>query len=187
MSAFTPIRDSAGGIVGMQPKEEGSVFAEMLQETMDAVGATEPEKDETPAPRRLGRLEMAGIVGGLVLAVAAIAALNVFTPARAPRSVPTAMPAGTSAPTRTPTQAPTATATATLTPEPPTAVPPPTQEVIYVEVPPACDPFTNPRYVVAIDLSPIGSVRGVSCVSQEEATANANQLAADMRATAEAR
>jgi hypothetical protein len=52
--------------------------------------------------------------------------------------------------------------------------------------PPACDPTVNPRYVVELDLSPIGRVRGVSCESQAEAAANADALRAAMLATADA-
>lgn len=73
------------------------------------------------------------------------------------------------------------------TPRPAPRVTAPVVAPAAVPAPPACDVFTNPRYVVEIDLSPIGKVRGVSCNSQEEAEANAAMLAADMRATAEGR
>lgn len=60
---------------------------------------------------RPGRLELAGIVGGLVLAVALIAGLNAFwpTPAPAPRPIPTVLP---------PTVVPIPTALPTLAPTP---------------------------------------------------------------------
>jgi hypothetical protein len=45
----------------------------------------------------------------------------------------------------------------------------------------------NPRYTVHLDVSPIGSVTGVSCASLEDATANAEALRAAMLATAERR
>ena len=54
-----------------------------------------PEEESTPRQRwRFGRLELAGIVGGLLLAAALIAGLNVFWPAPAPRLArPTTAPA----------------------------------------------------------------------------------------------
>src|SRR5262245_17176251 len=74
----------------------------------------QPKEEEYTAPSRsrwrVGRLELAGIVGALVIAVAAIAALNAFMPATAPRlTSPTALPAASSAPTAssTPTEIPT--------------------------------------------------------------------------------
>jgi hypothetical protein len=72
MARFAPIRDHLGGIVGMQPKEEGCAFAETLRETMAAVGGAEaaPEGEEHAARYRPGRREVAALVGGLVLAVA---------------------------------------------------------------------------------------------------------------------
>lgn len=104
MGSFAPIRDSAGGIIGMQAKDE-TLFAETLRETMDAVGATEAPKEEgtQPARRRFGRLELAGVACGLVLAVAAIAAMNAFTPVQRPLAQPTAAPAATAVPTTRPT------------------------------------------------------------------------------------
>src|SRR5262245_45117212 len=136
MGSFAPIRDKAGSIIGVQPKEDGSAFAATMAETMAAVGATEPEKEE-PAPRvrrRPGRYELAGVAGGLVLALGLIAGLNVFMPAAAPVLRPTTLPA----PTTAPTVVPTSTAAPTATPAPPTATPepPPTPEpqVIYVPV-----------------------------------------------------
>lgn len=105
MGSFAPIRDTTGGIVGMQETQ----FAQTLHETMAAVGATEPEAQKDTAPRpawRPGRLELAGVVCGLVLAAALIAALNTFWPAPAPRlSAPTAAPAPTAMPTIAPTPA----------------------------------------------------------------------------------
>src|SRR5262245_25198484 len=96
-----------------------------------------PQTEEEQPPRkpwRPGLLELAGIVGGLLLAAALIAGMNVFFPAPAPRLArPTARPAPTTAPTwtvapsSTPTIAPTATSEPTVTPEPPTPEP----QVIY--------------------------------------------------------
>jgi hypothetical protein len=152
----------------------------------DLLPKPEGEEEHTPRkPWRPSRLEVAGLVSGLVLAVALIAALNAFTPAPAPRSVPTPAPAATSAPT--PTQAPTQAPTAT--PEPPTATPeppPPTPEpqVIYVE--PPCDP-QNPPYQVRQQVGDLGHVVGFSCSSVEEAQANAAMLAEQMRAAAQGR
>ena len=132
----------------------------------DLLPAAGPE-ETTPRPRwRPSRLELAGIVVGPVLAAALLAALNVFWPAPGPRSVPTARPAPTTAPA--PTCPPTAAATTTPTtmPEPSaTPAPPPTPEPIIIVQPPPCDPLVNPRYTVHLDVSPIGSVTGVSCNS----------------------
>jgi hypothetical protein len=143
-----------------------------------------PEEEETPPPWRPGRLELAGIVGGLLLAAALVAGLNVLWPAPAPRLTrPTAAPAPTARPTVTtaPTAAP------TTTPEPPTETPapPPTPEPVIIIQEPPCDPTINPRYVVELDLSPLGRARGVSCNSQEEAAANAEAQAALVRAAFE--
>lgn len=105
MSSFAPIRDAAGGIIGMQPRDE-SLFTQTLAETMTAVGAanTEPEpKEHAPARRSFGRLELAGAAAGLLLAAILIAALNTFAPAPAPRLAPTATIAPTAAPTTLPT------------------------------------------------------------------------------------
>lgn len=191
MGSFAPIRDAMGAIVGMRERgADEPLFARTLAETMTAVGAepsAEPEAENTPARYRPGRREVAALVGGLVLAVSAIAALNTFAPAPAPRSVPTTVPAPTSAPTALPTRTPAPTAT----PEPPTAVPTqpptPTPEPVIIIQPPPCDPLVNPRFTVHLDVSPIGSVTGVSCNSLEEATANAEALRAAMLATAEGR
>lgn len=74
---------------------------------------------------------------------------------------------------------------------PPTVVPrPPAPPIAPVVVPPAraCDPMVNPIFVIEQDVTgpkgePLGHVRGVSCNSQEEAQANADSLAAQVRAT----
>jgi hypothetical protein len=187
MGAFTPIRDGGGGIVGMQPKDE-TLFAATLADTMTAVGATEPPEEAHAAParaaRRSYRLELAGIVGGLLLAVALIAGMNALAPAPAPRlPTVTAAPAPTSAPTPTvaPTDAPTATPEPSATPEPP----PTPEPVIIIQAPP-CDP-QNPPYQVRQQVGDLGHVVGFSCDSVEEAQANADRLAAEMRAAAETR
>lgn len=158
----------------------------------DLLPPAKPEGEEHTAPERprwkVGKLEAAGLVSGLVLAVALIAGMNVFLPARTTRPArPTALPAATSAPTRTPaptataTAAPTATSEPTATPEPP---PTPEPQVIYVE--PPCDP-QNPPYQVRQQVGDLGHVVGFSCNSVEEAQANADRLAAEMRAAAETR
>lgn len=182
MGSFAPIRDAAGGIIGMQAQDE-TAFAQTLAETMEAVGAAEPEGENTPPRWKPGRREAAALVGGLVLAVALIALLNVVAPAPAPRlAAPTVAPtiAATAAPT--PTSAPTATQAPTQT-EPPTPEPP-TAEPVYV--PPPCDP-QNPPYQVRQQVGDLGHVVGFSCTSIEEAQDNADRLAAEMKATAEAR
>lgn len=148
--------------------------------------APEPE-GETQAARprwRPSRLELASIAAGLVLAVALIGLIQSFTPRPAPRSVPTAAPAPTSAPTMAPTRTPLPTATPAPTLEPPTPEPPP-EPVIIIQAPP-CDPL-NPPYQVRQQVGDLGHVVGFSCSSVEEAQANADRLAAEMRATAEGR
>ncbi len=108
MSRFAPIRNTAGAIVGMQPKDEGSAFASVLQDTMTAVGAIAPEEKEH-APR-MGRREAAMIVGGLFLALALIVGLglgrreapkdsNIVLPPTVAAAPPTAAPRATPAPT----------------------------------------------------------------------------------------
>lgn len=166
---------------------DGRIWVTPPARTLADLLPAEPKEENTQRPPwRPSRLELAGLVGGLVLAVAAIAALNTFWPAPAPVARPTAKPAPTTAPTAPPTrtQAPTA------TPEPPTAVPtqppPPTPEPVIVIQPPPCD-LQNPPYQVRMDVAPYGHVVGFSCSSVEEAQANADRLAAELRATAEAR
>jgi hypothetical protein len=243
MSSFAPIRDEEGGIVGMQPND-GTLFARTLAETMTAMGATEHEDEPAAAPERArwrpGRLELVGMVCGLLLAVAAIAALNAFSPAPAPRTMPTALVAPTAAPSPRPTpqqqdayaapdgaQLGTIPLTATLAYQhssypgwggvawqgaivwveadpaqlaqlpdlapPPTAAPrPPTLPAEPAAAPaaaPACDVTVNPAYVVKIAVlgprgEPLGSATGVSCVSQDEAQANADALADQVRSRA---
>ena len=48
---------------------------------------------------------------------------------------------------------------------------------------PGCDPQVNPRYTSPLRVDPIGSVTGVSCVSQGDADANAVLLAEQLRAS----
>jgi hypothetical protein len=172
----------ANGRIAVNPFEQ-----EISRAMADIGGQAPPKEEEEHKPRRLGRLELAGLAAGLVLVVALIAGLNTFSPAPAPRlTSPTLAPAATSAPTAT--RMPTATATAT--PEPtsePTVTPePPTAEVVYVPVTPPCDE-SNPPYQVRMDVSPYGHVVGFSCSSIAEATERANQLAEQMRAAAEGR
>lgn len=65
--------------------------------------------------------------------------------------------------------------------------PAPTVERVYVEVPiePACDQEINPRYTAQIDVydgsRPLGIAVGRSCISQADAQANADALAAAMK------
>ncbi len=80
-------------------------FEAEIARAMTDVGAPAPpseQADEAPARPGLGRKELAGAVGGLVLAIILIAALNTFAPAPAPRIVPTATIAPTRAPLPTP-------------------------------------------------------------------------------------
>lgn len=153
----------------------------------DLLPKLEEEETQRRPHRPLGKLEAAGAVCGLLLAVAAIAALNAFAPVAPRLPSPTAAPAPTLTMVSTPTRTSTPTPTPSPTPEPPTATqePPPTAEVVYVPVEPPCDPMVNPRYVVELDLSPFGRARGVSCNSQEEAAANAEAQAAQVRAAFE--
>jgi hypothetical protein len=160
-------------------------FAATLADTMQAVGAA-PAPDDTPTiPPRLGRFELAGVVSGLVLAVALIALVNHLTPAQEPPRAPVRPTVAQAPPTAAaPAVAPPVQPTATIAP--PTATPePPTPEVVYVEVAPACDP-ANPPYVVEQDVydgsRPIGHVTGTSCDSQADARANADALATQMKA-----
>jgi hypothetical protein len=136
---------------------------------------------------RLGRLELAGSVLGLVLALALIVFIERVVPTRqgAPVVAP-ALPAPTRvrpSPTRTPTRTPTASPTA-LPPTPTPTLEPPTPQVIYVEVAPPCDP-SNPPFVVQVDVYagvlPLGVVTGTSCDSLAAARANAEAHAAEMR------
>jgi hypothetical protein len=166
--------------------EHGRIWVTPPGRTLaDLLPAVPKEEETQPAPRRLGRLELAGLVSGGVLAVALIAGLNAFTPAQAPRNAPTTAPA----PTTTPTQAPTPTDAPTATQEPPTATPeppPPTPEPVIVYQEPPCDP-QNPPYQVRQQVGDLGHVVGFSCSSVEDAQRNADQLAEQMRAAAEGR
>jgi hypothetical protein len=105
MGHLTAIRDKAGALLGFAERADAEpLFTQMLRDTMTAVGAAEqPKEEETQRPRyRPGRREAAALVGGLILAVAAIAALNVFGSAQAPVTRPPAV----SQPTQAPTVAP---------------------------------------------------------------------------------
>jgi hypothetical protein len=136
---------------------------------------------------RLGRLELAGGVLGLMLALMLIIFIERVVPARQEERAPAAIPA-LPAPTRvqpSPTRTPTRTPTPSPTAIPPTpTVEPPTPQVIYVEVAPPCDP-SNPPFVVQQDVYdgtvPLGWVTGSSCESLEAARANAEAHAAEMR------
>ncbi len=183
MTAFTPVRDEGGGIIGMRPQGDESQFSQTLADTMTAVGATKPapEGRDTPLPV-VGRAHLAGIVGGLVAALALVAALNLAqTPAseNQARSAPAAS-TRTPAPTATlpPTSAPTA------TPEPPTPLPTP-EPIVIVQPPIQC-------YTITLDVTdahgtPIGIATGESCESREAAQANAAAQAEQVRAAHEGR
>ena len=93
MPAYEPIRDQFKQIVGMRlrhAQEAESQFGTLLRETMMAVGANStaaapalvqaPEESESPRVR-FGRLELAGLVGGLVLTLALIVLINRIAPA----------------------------------------------------------------------------------------------------------
>lgn len=212
-------------------------FDTELARAMADVGGAAPQGAAAPARVRYrpGRLELAGIVCGVLLAVALIGLLNSLAPAPAPR-----LPTATAAPTSAPTAAPSPTVAvqnaydapggallgvvpvtvtfqyrqsgypgwagfdwdggvvwvraddappgalerltdlATPTPRPVTAPPVEAPQVAPAAAP--CDPAVNPRYTVHIDLSPLGSATGVSCVSEEEARTNAEAQAAQVRA-----
>ena len=84
-------------------------FEQEIARAMTDVGAPAPPRAEEPPAalrRTFGRIEIAGVVGGVLLMVTLIAALNAFWPAPAPRARPTAVstvPAPTAAPTLAPT------------------------------------------------------------------------------------
>jgi hypothetical protein len=117
MPAYEPIRDQFKQIVGMrlrQAQEAESQFGTLLRETMTAVGASStpaapasaqaPDEHE-PSRVRFGRLELAAVAVGLVLALALITLINRIAPPEASNRiaathVPTA-PAVTSAPPTT--------------------------------------------------------------------------------------
>jgi hypothetical protein len=179
MSHLTPIRDDAGGIVGLQPKGEKSQFAATLADTVQALG---PE----PTPPVAAPVESRGlamIVGGLVAALALVAALNVFqTPTGRPAPVaPTAAPAPPTA-RRTPTAAPVPTSTPTALPEPPTQTP-----IVIVQQAPPIQCWTVTLDVTDAHGTPIGIATGESCDSQEAARANAEAHAEQVKATHERR
>jgi len=118
MANLTPIRDAAGDIIDLVPAGQSTGFAALLAETMAATGAApaaveRPQEEETQRPRTFGRREIAGIVCGLVVALALIALINWAMPAQeAPRApaLPTAAAPGVvgSQPTPAPTASPTA-------------------------------------------------------------------------------
>lgn len=144
-------------------------------------------KEEEAQPRRsIGRVELAGIVCGLVLTVALFVLFGRTVPAQdAPQ--PTARPTVAQAAPLTVYDQIQTSVPPSATPELPTATPePPTQTpaVVYVEVAPPCDP-SNPPYQAQVEVydgaRPLGTVRGTSCGSQADAQANADALAAAMK------
>ena len=151
-------------------------FSALVADTMTAVGAKGETKAEETPRSAIGRLEIAGIAVGLVVALALIVLIGRVAPAQeAPKptarpAVPTAVaPAIIPALTPLPTEAP------SVTPEP---APTPEPEIVYVEV-------EKPCYSVTMDVydgsRPLGTVTGQSCESQDAAQAAADQLAAEMR------
>ena len=174
MANLTPIRDDAGNIVGLGPREKPGGFAALLADTMTAVGAKQ-EQAEPPARRPFGRFEAAAVVCGLVVAVVLIVLVNRVTPTQeAPRApVRPTVAQSTPASAAVPVVAPTA------TPESPTPTEaPPTQTPVVVIVEQACYSVTQDVYAGS---RPLGTVTGQSCESQETAQAAADQLAAEMR------
>ena len=154
-------------------------FAALLAETMAATGAAPAPEEKAPPRRPIGRLEIAGIVAGLVVATALIVLVNRVVPAQdAPR--PTAAPAQAPPTVAAPVVIPVVTPLPTEappTPEPPTQTP----AVVVVEVPaPPCYSVTQDVYDGS---RPLGTVTGTSCESQEAAQAAADQLAKHMRVT----
>jgi hypothetical protein len=220
---------------------DGRIWVTPPARTLADLLPAKPEGENTPRqPWRPGKMEIAGIVGGVVLAASLIAALNVFAPAPGPVARPTATAAATAAATIAPT--PTmALQNAYASPEgalmgslpltstlryqhsgypgwagiehdgaivwvrvedagqlvslpdlkpAPTSIPRPAQRP--VEAPQAapapvvesCDSL-NPPYQVRQQVGGLGHVVGFSCSSAEEAQANADMLAAQMRAAAQ--
>lgn len=193
MPSFTPIRDAANKIVDLSPRDQHQPtgFAALLAETMEATGAAPAPAPAAPAeepraPRSFGRIELAGVVIGLVIALALFAVFNWLVPAQeAPRAPVRPTVATTAAPTAA---APAAVATTapTATPEPATDTPePPTQTAVVVYIEKPCDPNVNPAFVARLDVYagsvPLGFVSVPSCESMEAAQADAEQLAAEMR------
>jgi hypothetical protein len=193
LTHLTPIRDAAGEIIGLAPRTQDATprFDQLLAETMTAVGApssTPPAStalDGEAAHRsHFGRLELAVVVCGLLVALALIVLINWLTPTHQAQR-PVLVPPVPAPPSAQPTLAPTATATPSATPSPPTAtVEPPTPQIVYIEVAPPCDP-ANPPYRVTVDVydgnRPLGRSTGTSCESLAAAAANADALAAEMR------
>lgn len=183
MGHFAPIRNAAGRIIGMQPKEEVGAFASVLQDTMQAVGIVEPEPEGRKHSGR-SRYEAAAFVLGVLLALALIAGLGLGRGAPVSTSVDKPVATLPAPPTRTiaPTRAPDP--TIAPSPLPPTVEPPapaaaPEPVVIVQPVEVRC-------YSVTVNVLdnrsyPIGTVEGSSCESQEAAQANADALAKQMR------
>lgn len=106
MTHFAPIRDEAGAIVGLRPKDEASVFGATLAETMAAVGAAPvvPENDRPPTTRQQERrniLRLAAGVAAIALAIGLLALTGRATPPPASPPSPTAT-ATVATPTATP-------------------------------------------------------------------------------------
>lgn len=184
MANFAPIRNAAGRIIGMQPKEEVGAFASVLQDTMQAVGIVEPEPEGKKHSGGGARYEAAAFVLGALLALALIAGLGlgrgapVSTSVDKPAATLPAPPTRTIAPTRAPDP------TIAPSPLPPTVEPPapaaaPEPVVIVQPVEVRC--YSVTINVLDARSYPIGTVEGSSCESQEAAQANAAQLAEQMR------
>jgi hypothetical protein len=101
MASFQPIRDAAGGIVGLRPRDdnEPTVFGALLAETMAAVGAAEPSPEgETRAPRSMSIRQLAATGAILLLTALVMGALMGQPAAKAPAFLPTTAPLATAVP-----------------------------------------------------------------------------------------
>src|SRR6185295_16831336 len=90
MAHLKPVRDAAGTIIGLTPRDARTPqFSQMLAETMHAVGAAPasasaqaPADGAAARPFRLGRVELAALLSGLVVALILIALITRVTPAQ---------------------------------------------------------------------------------------------------------
>jgi hypothetical protein len=103
MASFQPVRDAAGGIVGLRPRddEQPTMFGALLAETLAAVGvetASAPEGRNTPARAVSGR-QYAAIGAILLLMALAMGSLTGQSAAHPPALAPTdRQPPATAAP-----------------------------------------------------------------------------------------
>jgi hypothetical protein len=180
MASYIPTRDDAGGINGVQPREEGQpLFASVLADSMRSVGAADEEAQPMPpAKPRLERdviLLVSGALAGVLLFALFVGGASPAPAAPRPiQAAPTATATVTPTPTATPAPTPTATAI------------PPTEEIAPAVVEPTVCSLDNAPFIVRQQVFPLGSVVGASCVSAEDAQANAAALADALIATATA-